>query len=455
MPFTTKLFSLRTVGLCLLVFGGFFLLLQRTVNYVCPNLIEFDCPWYFPMSIFVLRFPGIQELLIAGVVVGLFFLFVRVLESSKYDVRAIVLVAVLLIVGTNLLQGFEAGLYAPVAGDYRGSALIPNTTEGQEYYHDAIKIDDPVEYLRGHNRNQLSFFQHGRTHPPGAILTYYALYRLLYDPALIAIALCAIAVLLTVFGAYKLFSQFMEKETARFLSFVFMLLPVVQVYYLATIDAVVSGLLIVCLAFFCSSKNWKELSISSLALIGAFFLTLASLFMLPVLVGYEVLTQRSIRRSTVVIGGLAAFHLALYFFFDYNVITTFRTASAYENPAGFMLLHDPVNYLFTRIEDVAEILLFFGPFLVVLMVRGLRSSARSNAFILALLGIAVLLAMFATGAWKTGETARACAFIYPFLLLPVGVYLDRQELGSRERLQLAALVFLQAVVMQLFGFYLW
>jgi hypothetical protein len=61
--------------------------------------------------------------------------------------------------------------------------------------------------------------------------------------------------------------------------------------------------------------------------------------------------------------------------------------------------------------------------------------------------------MYAVGAWRTGETARACAWIYPYLLFPVAYYLD--EAGPGTRVQIAWLVFIQSVGMQLFGNYFW
>lgn len=129
-----------------------------------------------------------------------------------------------------------------------------------------------------------------------------------------------------------------------------------------------------------------------------------------------------------------------------------------------MLFVDPVNYLFTRLEDVAEIIFFFGPFLLILFVRGLKANFRLWPLadwrlrplnVLTVLGCATLLGMYVSGAWRTGETARACAYIYPFLLFPVGRYLEELKAGAIERLQLAALVFIQSVGMQTFGNYYW
>lgn len=150
---------------------------------------------------------------------------------------------------------------------------------------------------------------------------------------------------------------------------------------------------------------------------------------------------------------LSTTDIFIYLLTGYNALLAFRAASLYENPHGFMLLVDPINYLFTRIENVAEILVFLGPFLLVLLIRGLKNFRFEPLMVLTLLGCATLLAMFLTGAWRTGETARACAFIYPYLLFPVGRYLEQQKTGASERLQLAVLVFGQSVAMQTFGHY--
>jgi len=71
------------------------------------------------------------------------------------------------------------------------------------------------------------------------------------------------------------------------------------------------------------------------------------------------------------------------------------------------------------------------------------------------LAVGTLLAMFATGAFRTGETARACLFIYPYLLLPVAAQLDHQQPDASDRRLLVWLVFGQTLLMQTFGGYFW
>ncbi len=79
----------------------------------------------------------------------------------------------------------------------------------------------------------------------------------------------------------------------------------------------------------------------------------------------------------------------------------------------------------------------------------------SDLSALSFLGCLTLIAMFLSGAYRTGETARACLFIFPFLLFPIALYLDQSKPPAREKNQLAALVFSHAVIMQAAAFYFW
>lgn len=95
-----------------------------------------------------------------------------------------------------------------------------------------------------------------------------------------------------------------------------------------------------------------------------------SLFILPVLVGFDLIVKRSLKRSVITLESIAIAYLTIYFLTGYDAWHAFRAASLYENPNGFMLFVDPWNYLFTRIEDVAELIFFFGPFLSYLLIKG-------------------------------------------------------------------------------------
>jgi len=64
-------------------------------------------------------------------------------------------------------------------------------------------------------------------------------------------------------------------------------------------------------------------------------------------------------------------------------------------------------------------------------------------------GAAMLLAMFLSGAFKTGETARCALFIYPYIMLAF------RKANARSLKDLIVLAGLQTVVMQLAGDYAW
>jgi hypothetical protein len=263
------------------------------------------------------------------------------------------------------------------------------------------------------------------------------------------------SVTVTIMFFYQLVATEASDGTARYMAFLIALLPAVEVYYLATIDAVITSLLIAVLYLFCFGKSRWALPAAAGILTASFLLTYVSIFILPVLLGYELIMRRSVRRFAVVLATVVSVHAVVYLATGYNGWAAFREASHYENPKGFMLFVDPANYLFTRLEDVSEILFFFGPFLILLFWRGIKRISFTPLYTLTALGIATLLGMFLVGAWRTGETARACAFIYPFLLFPVSKLLDRDQQTKNARLRLASLVFAQTVVMQCLGTYHW
>ena len=80
------------------------------------------------------------------------------------------------------------------------------------------------------------------------------------------------------------------------------------------------------------------------------------------------------------------------------------------------------------------------------------SSKKYNLVLSSLIALGLL---FLTGAPKKGETARICMFILPFLLIPVITYIQRTNMSRRNKIILLALVFGQAVLLQLLGIWVW
>ena len=147
----------------------------------------------------------------------------------------------------------------------------------------------------------------------------------------------------------------------------------------------------------------------------------------------------------------------------FNYINAFLYASALENPNGFMLFSNPVEYFTTRIQDILDIVIFFGPVLSVLAYRGfvmlheevVQDTESSKKYHLVLAALIALGLLFLTGAPKKGETARICMFILPFLLILVITYIQKTNMSRRDKIILLVLVFSQTVILQLFGIWVW
>ena len=250
-----------------------------------------------------------------------------------------------------------------------------------------------------------------------------------------------------------------DRRLCGYLTLLFLLVPAIQIYYCATLDAVVASCFLGVLLFARHPKTLPGIVGVSIGLFCVSMLSFAASFLVPLLLGFEIITRRSARRSVAVLCVVAALYGLLYLGTGFNYLHSFRTASALENPGGFYLLAEPASYAMTRLEDVADILCFFGPFLLVLSLGGMRMMVRTKAYpepaALTALGVVILAAMFLSGAFRTGETARACLFIYPYLMLPVAACLQRTEFSLTDRKVLLVLVFGQSLAMQTFGGYFW
>jgi hypothetical protein len=318
------------------------------------------------------------------------------------------------------------------------------------------------------------------------------------------VTIAALSVTLSGFFLYRLLRPDFDRDLCRYVTLLFLLIPAIQVYYCASLDAVVAGFFLGTLASLRHTNAPLSVFGTILCLFCASFLTFAACFLLPVIIGFEIITKRTVWKSVVVILAVAAIYAAIYQVWGYNYLASFRTASALENPRGFLLLAEPASYVMTRLESVGDIIVFFGPFLLALFLRGLRlmrsrcgapkswvpwprlrghagmssnvarhgqgkpphathvpqqGQVRARACrelsALTALGVLTLLAMFLTGAFRTGETARACLFIYPYLIFPVAAYLQHHPCSEQDQRILLWLVFGQTVLMQTVAGYYW
>src|SRR5437870_1813212 len=146
--FPTRLFSWRQILVITAAYLGGVIAVQRSLRRVCEDWIAFDCPYYWPVSIFTLRVRLVRDVIVAATVVIGFFLFVRLLEARKFDLKWVLLSGVLLIAGLTFIHGVDFGFYAPIIGDAQSGLLVAHSIDRQEYLYDALAITDPVDFLR-------------------------------------------------------------------------------------------------------------------------------------------------------------------------------------------------------------------------------------------------------------------------------------------------------------------
>lgn len=446
---STRLFSRKAVVALGLGFFGAVVASNLLVRFLCQHIVAFDCPVFWPISEFSLRVPALPDVLVMVVVAAAFAGMIRRFSKEGYRIAGVVVAGVVLILGANLVLGWTYGFVTPMLGGQR-----------MQYYSDAAEVDDPLAFVAHYEDIQPGLRIHAKTHPPGAVLTIYALDRLVGgNPGLVSVAVAIISGAASMIFLHGILSANLSGDgRAGYLTFLFALIPSVAIYYAASIDALIGALLLG--ALYCVLHPRPAVSvIGTLALLFlTSFLTFGFVFFLPVMAGFELFKRRSVRRSALVAAGLALSYVLVYLATGYNYANSFMIATRLENPDGFRLIAEPASYFFTRVEGVTEIVVFFGPYLSALALRGFRlvKPHESDLMALSWLGVGTLLAMLATGAFKTGETARVCLFLYPYLLFPVALYLDRVRFfPRREQITLSALVFGQTLYMQLFGVYLW
>ena len=387
--------------------------------------------------------------------------------SARPSIYLIVLVGILLIIATNLIHGWQIGIEQTLSG-------------ANEIFNDVIQIEGIIDFISNYEALQPTLTTHARTQPPGAVLSVYLLYLAFSEPSLVAIGLCIVAAIGSAFFLRGIVQQLFDEDFARYTTLLYLLLPAVQVYYLANIYALVATLVLGVLYFYLHTDRRVAAVGAFLCLFLLTFITFLSIFMVLFLFIYEILKSHSEAEATDIVHRLKAtlrylqrpvllslcagvVYGLLLVTLDFNYINAFLYASSLENPNGFMLLSNPGEYFTTRVQDVLDIAIFFGPVLSVLAYRGfvmLREEATEDAdslkkYNLVLASLIALGLLFLTGAPKKGETARICMFILPFLLIPVITYIQRTNMSRRNKIILLALVFGQAVLLQLLGIWVW
>jgi hypothetical protein len=422
-------------------------------------------PRRWPISIFKPRLFNLAPerlLVLVSASILVFILMSAYVFSKRNSVGPVLGAGSVLLVLTNFLQAEFRGFVAPFL--YKGS-----------YYQAAIRITDPVTFIQTYDEQQLELPLHASTHPPGSVLTHYVFEQLLGSPTRVSVAMAVVSLVVSGYLLYWLLRMYFNPELAQYVTFLFVLLPAVQIYYLVSLDAIILTVFIG--AVYCFTRESRIIAgigtFCCLAL--AAWHTFMAIFLLPVLGGIALYRGDRMGLLTVQLVWLVGCYIGLDLLLEYNYVNSFFTASKQQTVAAtqhfrpteqqvrmttststsrFLLFAEPVEYVYTRIENIAEIALFFTPYLCVLWARGISAlRAHREAFVLFVFGVVSLSGLFMAGVYHTGETARAAMYIYPFLLLPVAAALRSIDPTRRDKWVLAALLFAQTVFMQFIGFY--
>jgi len=383
-------------------------------------------------------------------------LFFAVRSVRRLAVPWVLVLSSALVLSGNLIQG-----------DFSSAFVRPFTATTVQYYHDAARVGAPLLWLRSFNESQVHLLCHSRTHPPFAVLIHSVFLSLggITGLSCAFVVLSLTQIPLFYVTARALLLHHCEdgrsaKDAAKALTLVYSVLPAVNIYSVICLDALIAVAFLIALLGLVLTD--RKLNVPNVAILTAGFslanaLTFGGTFLIAVLgiVGlYRAVRSRS---YNLLIGSLATFSfgilliVAAHRFFQYDHLRAFFTAARLENPDGFRLLSDPIGYLGTRVEGLAEILLFLGVGVLGILMREFPRVMHADGRIglLSVSGIVVFLLMLASGAFPTGETARCCLFIYPYLLI----------CGSRSSFSvlrdMAVWAGIQTAFMQTIGNYFW
>ena len=245
---------------------------------------------WFPISYGHPRTPTSGQVLFAFLTVAGFAGSIRLLAQApkRFHYPIAILVGSLTILGTTATQGWQHGFVHPVAGKE------PHARPAQ-YWHDTQAHSlttgtEALHFVQNYSLLQPTLTEHGRTHPPGAILLYAVLRQVSgNNSGITAIILCVLAVGLVAL-AFRL------GNLPPFTLLLFCVLPAVQIYFCATLDAVIAGLLAICIL------GNRHVWLTAITLFLASFLTFGVVWVVPVLFAVEIArTQRFPWRTGVIL----------------------------------------------------------------------------------------------------------------------------------------------------------
>lgn len=373
-------------------------------------------------------------------------------KVERFSLLQVLLCCILLVFLGNMMQG-----------SFDNAFLKPFYWKGQQYYSDAIKVTDAADFLRTFEEKQDTFLLHTKTHPPFVVLIHYYLLQI-SGGSIVFLSLVFTGFAMLIFPIMMRIWQNFDFPALQIKKLLLLLaiVPSVNIYTLVSLDGLI--LVSVALALWAVSEVYKvgkvslfSIILTVLSIVISNSLSFSGLFVIAFL-GILALVQLWKRDARFAwLGGISLMisilvFLGYYYIGGYNHWEVFRAASASENRYGFMLFSIPHIYFATRLQDIAEIMMFLSlPFITLWFDRKYSASFLEDSFTktVAYSAIFVLLLMFSTGAYGTGETARACLFIVPFIFILV------RKIPAITFTIVYFLCVMQTLIMQTVGNFFW
>ncbi len=423
-------------------------LLFRWLRTVFPDA---DIPQGWPISMGAFLLPNAEGLPFLAGTAGLLAALAIRPEAVRRTHGRVIAWSVLFLISSNGMHGAHTGYVRPIEEPLRIEADGRTEEWNFSYYQDRHRVRDAASFLAEYEKIQPSLYNHSRSHPPGPILLMRAASDLLGNPALITVLMGAAGLILMGLTFPRAWAHFgLPAEHSPLALLILLSLPQVQIYSLYSIDGTICALGCALIATAAIQRGWLAVLAAGGLLFALLMLSFGSVFFLPITI---LLFWKRWKVGAAAVALAAGLILCLQAF-GYDWLNSFAIASRLENPLGPLFLADPLRYAFTRLENIWEPLLFMGPAACLLLLEAFQD-APSAAKKLMMTAIAIVLAMFATGAFRTGETARACLFIAPFLVLGMAGPLVRAASDPRRRPVMVGWIVGFAAFNQAFMFYFW
>lgn len=404
--------------------------------------VLFDMDQYWPVSIFLPKHPVWSDIFIL-VGLGIFWWSVMKAWDSNVSFKKIAVWIGILLIGTNALQGWQEGFVAPY--EQHDSAYV-------HYYKDAVKISDVGSFLESYTSIQPTLRDHPRVHPPGALLFYWILLHV-WDSPLFAAFVLAGAGIASLWFLFDILKCYFNEQRSLLVVMLMGVMSGFQIYFWYMFDTLIVLAFTAVLWAYVKNRFWWCVAC---VWIGG-MLTFAVAWIMASLMLFEWWRSGRIEQPIKIGVAFVLGMAGLWWISGFNYWESFQVASAYEGPQGFYPLVDTGSYLLTRFEDMLEPFVFMSPWLSWLVIKGgiVGWKSKSQVGILGLSGVGAFVVFLVAGAYYTGETGRAAAYLYPAYMMLAGIWIEKQKPTLHEQKLLLSLVFVQSVVMQMFGWYGW